>query len=353
MISGKGFKHLLNRGAGENPGIICTLGTTTDAEDVLREMVQYGMACARINTAYADVSEYKRRIDTLRGIKGLPVILDLKGSQIRITAADKYRIEVGDEFPVGFQRGDIAFNHDFFDEIAPGDLVLFENGTIRTVVSEKKNRYVVLRVVEAGGYHLANHMGVNIPNRLFRGIPLLTPKDLEVIDFALRENIELLAISFARSSQNVLELRNKIVEKGGDPNQVQIVIKIEDPTGFQNLQEIITASKKEGIELAVMIGRGDMFVECQQGQLPFIQKRIIRLCRELDTPVIVATGLLESMQYNRYPTRSEVCDTANAVLDGADWLMLSAETSNSRWPVEAVRMLSDIIKECQIDLGAK
>lgn len=332
----------------KSPKIICTLGTTTDDADILKEMIKEGMRCARINTAYTDTKRYKERIDLLRSIEKIPVILDLKGSQIRISTEDKYRIAVGMEFPVGFQKGSIAFNHDFFDEIFPGDRVLFENGTIKTVVAEKKNHYLVLKIIEAGEGYLTNHMGVNVPGRIFRNILSLTQRDVEIIHFALEERVEFIAISFARSVEDVFNLKKAMegAEKNKS-NQPGIIIKIEDPVGVDNLEKIIRDTKTQGIELAVMIGRGDLFVESPQIQLPFIQKKIINTCDGLETPVIVATGLLESMQYNPYPTRSEVCDTANAILDGADWLMLSGETSNSRYPVEAVRMLSDIIKESQ------
>lgn len=335
-LFGKSFKP---------PKIICTIGTTTDDENILREMIKEGMACARINTAYVGIPEYKRRIDALRKIANLPVILDLKGSQIRVSTDDKYRIEQGDEFPVGFQKGAISFNYDFFDEILPGDVVLFENGTIKTIVAEKhqNGRYVTLGVLEAGEHHLTNRMGANIPNRIFKGIPLLTPKDKEVIDFALREKIEFLAISFVRSSQDVLNVK-KIIEAGNSGHKPKIIAKIEDPIGFAALGSIIKESKKD---IMVMIGRGDLFVEAPQNALALIQKEIIKLCNKQGVSVIVATGLLESMQFNPHPTRSEVCDTANAVLDGADWLMLSAETSNSRYPAEAVKTLAGIIEECR------
>lgn len=335
-LFGKSFKP---------PKIICTIGTTTDDENVMREMINQGMACARINTAYAGIADYKRRIDALRGIAKIPVILDLKGSQIRILTNDKYRIEQGDEFPVGFQKGEICFNYDFFDEIRPGDVILFENGTIKTLVVEKhpNGRYVTLRVTEAGENHLTNHMGVNIPGRIFKTIPLLTPKDKEVIDFALRENVEFLAISFVRSSQDVLNVK-KIIESRNYGHRPRMIAKIEDPIGYAALGTIIKESKKD---IMVMIGRGDLFVEAPQNQLAFIQKEIIKQCNKQGVPVIAATGLLESMQFNSHPTRSEVCDTANAALDGADWLMLSAETSNSRYPVEAVKTLAGIIEECR------
>ncbi|MBI2626098.1 MAG: hypothetical protein HYW69_00705 [Candidatus Nealsonbacteria bacterium] len=344
-MSGKGFKGLWQKviGANKGPKIICTLGTTTDDESVLRQMIEYGMAAARINTAYATIPEYKKRIEAVRRLAKIPIILDLKGSQIRLLTNNRYSIEPGEEFSVGFKAGDISFNYDFFEDISPGDIILFENGTIKTVVAEKKNRYLALRVIEAGEGRLRNHMGVNIPGKVFRNIPLLSEKDMEVIDFALKEKIEYLAISFVRKSEDVFNLADRLA--GGNPPR--IIIKIEDPVGAKNLQQIIRESRNRSIELIVMIGRGDLFVEAPKHRLPFIQKEIIKICKELSTEVIVATGLLESMQFNPYPTRSEVCDTANAVFDGADWLMLSAETSNSSYPAEAVKMLKSVIEGCQ------
>ena len=212
-MSGTSFKQIFRRVFGdgvEMPKIICTLGTTTDDEAVMRQMIKYGMAAARINTAYATIPEYKKRIDAVRQLAKIPIILDLKGSQIRLLTDDKYRIEPGDEFTVSFQGGPIAFNYDFYGEMSPGEQVLFENGTIRTLVAEKKNHLLVLRVIEAGEGHLRNHMGVNVPGRVFQGIPLLSGKDLEVIKFGIEEKVEYLAISFVRETEDALSLRYAI-----------------------------------------------------------------------------------------------------------------------------------------------
>lgn len=327
------------------PKIICTLGTTTDDPFVLRQMIESGMAMARINTAYATIARYKQRIDLLRSIAEVPVILDLKGSQIRIFTGDRYRIGVGDEFPAGFKNGDIAFNHDFFEEVLPGDEILFENGTIRTIVAEKKNHYLVLKVIESGEGHLTNHMGANIPGRVFKSIPSLTEKDREVVEFAVKEKVEFLAVSFVRTSEDVSSLREMINEKKGDHKPPEIIVKIEDPIGAANLETIIKELKDSEPELTVMIGRGDLFVEAPKNQLPFLQKKIIKVCGDFHIPVIAATGFLESMQYGPYPTRAEVCDVVNVILDGADFLMLSGETSNSQYPAEAVKTLQGIIGE--------
>lgn len=354
MQSGKNFnlKTVFQRifGSGKIPKIICTLGTTTDDVNVQKQMIRWGMAAVRLNTAYATILQYQQRIASVKKIADIPAILDLKGSQIRLLTNDRYHIETGEAFNVGFKTGDIAFNYDFFNEISPGEQILFENGTIRTVVAEKKNHYLVLQVLQAGEGHIRNHMAANVPGKIFRSVPLLTQKDIEVIDFAVKERIEYLAISFVRTMKDINNLREAILaasRKNSSKTPLPgIIIKIEDLTGVKNLPAIIKETQEQRQELLVMIGRGDMFVEAPKYRLPFIQKEIIQICHELNTQVIVATGLLESMQFNPEPTRSEVCDVANSVFDGADWLMLSAETSNSRYPAEAVKMLQNIIEEC-------
>ncbi len=360
MIFGRSFKLFREKKIPQRkiPRIMCTLGKTTDDIGVLAEMINSGMAAARINTAYATIPEYKQRIDVLRSLRGaiskIPVVLDLKGSQIRLVIEgsmpgkiNKFSIAAEDEFPIGFQKGLIAFNYNLSSDIMPGDQVLFENGTIRTIVAEKKEKYAKLKVIEAGEGYIRHGMGVNVPGKLFRNIPRLSPKDFEVIDFAFLENVEYIAISFVRESEDVFCVKRELEKKSKGIILPKIIIKIEDPIGIKNLPTIINDARKEETELMVMIGRGDMFVESPKYMLGVFQKEIISVCKKNDTTVIVATGLLESMQFNRYPTRSEVCDVTNSVLDEPDWLMLSAETANSDYPVEAVKMLQSIINECE------
>lgn len=350
MIFGKSFRFFRKR---KSPLIMCTLGTTTDNNNVLAEMIDSGMAAARINTAYATIPEYKQRIDVLRRIAKIPVVLDLKGSQIRLVTdvsdsgkRNKYSINAGEEFVVGFQDGALSFNHNLTGMLSAGDQILFENGTVQTIVADKKEKYVKLKVIEAGEGYLKHSMGVNIPGKMLSGIPKLSKKDLEIINFAFSENIEYIAISFVRDSEDVFCVKSEF-EKNVGVLAPKIIIKIEDPLGIKNLSSIINDARKKGIELSVMIARGDLFVETPKHKLAVLQKAMIDICKKFDVPVIVATGLLESMQFNRFPTRSEVCDVTNSVLDEPDWLMLSAETSNSRYPVEAVKMLQSIIKECE------
>jgi pyruvate kinase len=330
------------------PKIVCTLGTTTDDPQILRAMKDAGMGLARINTAYASLDELRARVKEAHEV-GLLVMLDLKGPQLRVDCTTdrhdgkgevpvRFPIRQGEIICVGFQTGPVRFNHDFREDLDVGDLITFDNGTIRTRVVDGASRglaepenAVLLEVLEAGSGKMTPQMGANVPGKRL-SVPHLSERDLKVIDLGIEEKVENYALSFVRDASDVRALSEKVKEP--------ICVKIEEQSGIDRLEEIVQAGAT-----SVMIARGDLFVELPRTHLPRIQKDLIRRCKQLKVPSIVATGLLLSMQHNPMPARSEVSDVAAALSQGADSLMLSDETSNSKHPVEAVQVLAEMIRE--------
>lgn len=338
------------------PRIVATLGTTTDDPAVLAAMVKAGMGMARLNSAYAALDEVRQRA-RLAQAAGVPVMLDLKGPQLRIdcttekrdeqgtltTVPCRYPVAPGEVICVGFGRGPVRFNHAF--DLDPGDVVTFDNGTIRTVVIAPAARgfapqqdAVLLEVVEAGGGKLAPGMGANVPGKRL-DVPQLSARDRQAIALGVELQLGWYALSFVRDAGDVLHL-DEALRQAGDL-AAGLTLKIEEQSGIDRLEAIVAAARGTGRPTAVMIARGDLFVELPWTQLPAIQADLLRRCRALGVPAIVATGLLLSMQHSPVPARSEVCDVAAAA--SADAFLLSDETSNSQFPVAAVRALAELI----------
>jgi pyruvate kinase len=333
------------------PRIICTLGKSTDDATVIAAMRDAGMGLARINTAYATLDELRARV-RLAHEAHVPVMLDLKGPQLRVdcttdkkdadgtvhTVPVRYPIARGEVICVGFGTGPVRFNHDFSDDLEVGDLVTFDNGTIRTRVVDGEARGlaepehgVLLEVLEAGAGKMTPQMGANVPGKRL-SVPHLSDRDLLALQMGIEERVEHWALSFVRDATDVRALAEKV--------SAPICAKIEEQSGIDRLEEIVTAGAS-----SIMIARGDLFVELPRARLPRIQQDLIRRCKTLRVPSIVATGLLLSMQTHPTPARSEVADVAAALTGGADSLMLSDETSNSQHPVEAVRALAELWTE--------
>lgn len=340
----------------EIPRIIATLGTTTDDPAVLAAMVAAGMGMARINSAYASLDELRQRVG-LAQAAGVPVMLDLKGPQLRIecttekrdehgnvaTVPCRYPVTQGEVICVGFERGPVHFNYSF--DLDPGDVVTFDNGTIRTRVIDPAARgfappedAVLLEVLDAGGGKLAPRMGANVPGKRLE-VPQLSHRDLDSLALGVELHVAWYALSFVRDAADVGHLDDALRHAGD--LAAGLTIKIEEQSGIDHLEEIVEAARGTGRPVAVMIARGDLFVELPWARLPAIQADLLRRCRALDVPAIVATGLLLSMQHSPVPARSEVCDVAAAA--SADGFLLSDETSNSKFPVAAVRALAELI----------
>ncbi len=335
----------------EKTKIICTLGTTTDDDAVLERMVNAGMTGIRLNTAYATIEDYSRRVVMAKKAnKDLSVMLDIKGPQVRLGNFDAFTISKGREFLIGFpdannnSNNTIYFSKDFHKDLKKGDYVLIENGTIVTEVIEKYPSDVRLRIIEPGEGIIHKHMGVNVPG-VYLHVPGLSEKDKEVISWGLEQKVEQIALSFVRDAEDLKNCYEYM--KQADPKRAEkteIVLKIEDRFGVENLDSILKYSKKNEIKTSVMVARGDLYVELGAEELPYAQEYIIKTSQKNKVPVMVGTGVLESMQHGKKPTRAEICDIYNILRSGVNYFMLSGETSFGDNPPLVVETLTRTAK---------
>ena len=318
--------------------IICTVGPASSSKQTIEKMFQAGMNGARINTAYGNLAQYQSVIETVRATADIPIIMDIKGPEIRIRATQRKVVSKGDILEVGFDGEEICFNHDFYDEMAVDDELSIDNGKIRTRVVEKKDRKLRLLTLDIGV--VEDGKGVNVPNKHL-SVPTFPEKDLEIISFSKKQDIEYVALSFTRNAEDVKNLSQTNGFEGG------IIAKIENFEGVQNVQEILEASS------GLMVARGDLGVEIEPERVPLVQKSLIKLCNQKGKLVVTATEMLESMINQPCPTRAEVSDVANAILDGSDAVMLSGETAVGQYPLEAVEMMTRIANETEKAVKSK
>ena len=312
--------------------IICTVGPASSSKQTIEKMFQAGMNGARINTAYGNLAQYQTVIETVREIADIPIIFDIKGPEIRIRASQRKILNKGDILEVGFDGEEVCFNHDFYDEMAVDDEVYIDNGKIRTRVVEKKDRKLRLLTLDSGV--IEDGKGVNVPNKHL-SVPTFPEKDLEIISFAEKHDVEYVALSFTRNEEDVKNLSQTNGFAGG------IIAKNENFEGVQNVEEILEAAS------GLMVARGDLGVEIEPERVPLVQKSLIKLCNQKGKLVVTATEMLESMINQPCPTRAEVSDVANAILDGSDAVMLSGETAVGQYPVDAVEMMTRIANETE------
>ncbi len=312
--------------------IICTLGPASFSKQMIEKMFQAGMNGARINTAYGNLAQYQSVIKTVREVADIPIIIDIKGLEIRIRASQQKVFSKGDILEVGFDGEEVSFNHDFYNDMGVDDEVYIDNGKIRTRVVELKDRKLRLLTLDNGV--IEDGKGVNVPNKHL-SVPIFLEKDLEIISFAKKHDVEYVALSFTRNAEDVKNLSQTNNFEGG------IIAKIENSEGVQNAEEILEAAS------GLMVARGDLGVEIEPEKVPLIQKSLIKLCNQKGKLVVTATEMLESMIHQPDPTRAEVSDVANAILDGSDAVMLSGETAVGQYPVEAVEMMTRIANEAE------
>ena len=329
--------------------IVCTIGPASEDESVLRELILNGMNVARLNFSHGDHSEHKRRIDTIKRVReelNLPIgiMLDTRGPEIRIGRfKDKeIRLEIGDTFTltsrdvVGDQNIVTVCNESLPRDVK-GNRILIDDGLVEMVVEEViDGTDIRCKLLNSG--ILSDRKGVNVPG-ISTDLPPLTDKDVEDIKFGIENDVEFIAASFIRTANDVLTIRKVLEENGGE--DIEIISKIENQEGLDNIEEIIDASD------GIMVARGDLGVEIRTQEVPLAQKKIIRSCNKAGKPVITATQMLDSMMRNPRPTRAEVADVANAILDGSDAIMLSGETAAGKHPVESVQMMYKIAVETE------
>ncbi len=318
--------------------IVATLGPASASPDVIRALIQAGMNVARINFSHGTHEQHARTIATIRGLAedlGVPIAIlgDLQGPRIRIgDLAETITVADGQELVFADERiaapGEIPVTYDHIaKDVQLGGRILVNDGLLEFVVTAVEGERVRVKTVHGGP--MKSHKGMNLPG-IDVSAPSLTEKDIEDIAFAIEQDLDYLALSFVRRGEDITALR-KLLPKG-----LLIVAKIEKDSALARLEEILEASD------AVMVARGDLGVELPFEDVPLAQKRIIGLANRYGRPVITATQMLESMIENPRPTRAEANDVANAVLDGTDAVMLSAETAAGAFPVLAVQAMRRI-----------
>lgn len=328
--------------------IVCTLGPATSSEKMIKALAKAGANVFRLNFSHGDYERHAENFQIIRQMSReqkspYGILCDLQGPKLRVGKfkKDKVRLIPGQKFRMDMSEklGDetrVSLMHpEIFKALKKDMSLLLNDGQIQLNVDDFGPNYVNT-TVEVGGI-LSNHKGVNVPDVILP-ISALTEKDLKDLDFALKLGADWICLSFVQKPEDVKMAREIIGNKAG------IIVKIEKPSALQYLKEII--------ELAdgVMVARGDLGVECPIETVPAIQKRIIETCRAAGKPVIVATQMLESMILSPVPTRAEVSDVATAVYDGADAVMLSAETAMGEYPIKAVSMMKKIITKTSQDI---
>ncbi len=319
--------------------ILCTIGPSSLSSRVMKKMREAGMNGARINTVFGDFDQYRGILENVRGIGDMPVLMDLNGPGLRTQITKSIKFKEGDLTEVCFGDPSFSFNYDIYDQVEVGDPVFVDDGRIRAEVAEKDEKSLRLLMKDSG--MLKNGKGVNIPGREL-DVPTLSEKDLTVIDFVKRNEVEFLGLSFTRSRQDVLNLKEKL---GGE--RIGVIAKIENYQGLDNFEGIL--EETDGI----MIARGDLGVEIEAERVPLVQKWMIRRCNQAGRIAITATEMLDSMVSSKTPTRAEVSDVANAILDGTDVVMLSGETSIGDYPVEAVSTMTKIGEKVENQVTSK
>lgn len=337
--------------------IICTMGPNTNDRETLKQLVLNGMNIARFNYSHGDYEEQLVRINLLKSIReelGIPVamLLDTKGPEIRtgvIKDDKKIALVEGNTFTLTTRDiiGDETIGHITYaglpEDISVGDTILIDDGLIDLQVMEVVDGTDIVCKVIAGG-ELSNKKGVNVPNVKIK-LPGITEKDRADIEFGIEQGYDFIAASFVRNAQCIRDIR-EILDKHN--SNIQIIAKIENKEGIDNIDEIIEVAD------GIMVARGDMGVEIPAEEVPHYQKLIIKKCNARFKPVITATQMLDSMIRNKRPTRAEVTDVANAIYDGTDCVMLSGETAMGKYPIEALKMMAKIAMttEEKIDHGA-
>lgn len=335
--------------------IVCTIGPSSDSYEVLKALVNEGMNVARLNFSHGTHPEHKKRIDTIKKLRDdldepIGIMLDTKGPEIRIkTFKDgMIRIEQGQDFILTSEdvKGDETRVSVTYKEIAKdlkaNDRVLIDDGLVEFTVTSVDEKNVYLKAVNSG--ELSDRKGVNLPS-VKVNLPTLTEKDIDDLIFGIENDVDFIAASFIRSANDVLEIRKILESNGGD--DIKIISKIENLEGVQNIDEIIDVSD------GIMVARGDMGVELDEEDIPLVQKDIIRKCNLKGKFVITATQMLDSMIRNPRPTRAEVTDVANAILDGSSAIMLSGETAAGNYPVKSCEMMRKIAVKIEDSLDYK
>ncbi len=328
--------------------IVCTLGPATNSEEMIARLIKAGMNVVRLNFSHGNLEEHQKMIHAVRKVsvklgKSIPILQDLQGPKLRIGKIKKGSIKLKKGSMITITTSDVVGDENIISTTYPylskdlrqGDTILLDDGLIQLKVKGTKTRQVLCQIVEGGC--LSDHKGINLPGVSITQ-PSFTEKDHKDLLFGIDQGVDILAMSFVRSAEDVLKVKRIIVEK---EKEIMVIAKLEKPEAIRHLDEIVDVSD------GLMIARGDLGVELPLQKVPSLQKKIILKAIQKGKPVITATQMLESMRYNSRPTRAEVSDVANAIFDGTDAVMLSAETATGRYAVTTVKTMAKIIMEAE------
>ena len=330
--------------------VVCTRGPNTNDRELLKKLIENGMDVARFNFSHGDHEEQKSRMDLLKELRqelntNTAILLDTKGPEIRtgvLKGGKRIMLKAGEQFTLTTEEieGDeskVSITYEgLVQDVDAGRVILIDDGLIELKVVGKSEKEIFCEVINGG--ELGERKGVNVPNVAVR-LPAITEKDKDDIRFGVEQGIDFIAASFVRNAECVLEIKAYLKELGAP--YVPIIAKVENAEGIKNIDEIIRAAD------GVMVARGDLGVEIPAEEVPYLQKMIIQKCNMNFKTVITATQMLDSMMRNPRPTRAEVTDVANAVYDGTDAVMLSGETAQGKYPLEALQMMVHIIQNTE------
>ena len=327
--------------------IVATLGPACSTKEVLKAMIDAGVNVFRVNFSHADYDDVKSKIDIIRGLNDefgytTAILGDLQGPKLRVGVmkedvivhdGDLITFQTAEDIPGTAQR--VYMNYkDFPKDVNPGERILLDDGKlIFEAVETDKNTEVVCRVIQGGP--LKSKKGVNLPNTKV-SLPALTKKDIKDALFAIEMQVDWIALSFVRTSEDLIELQDLIAKNS--EHKIPIIAKIEKPEGVANIDKIVAFCD------GLMVARGDLGVEVPAHEVPLIQKKLVNRAKTARIPVIIATQMMETMITSLTPTRAEVNDVANSVMDGADAVMLSGETSVGNYPVQVIEKMTQIIE---------
>lgn len=324
--------------------IVCTIGPASESKEVLTKLVEAGMNIARLNFSHGSYEEHGNRIKLIREVsketgKPIGILLDTKGPEIRLGDFENGGCDFKEGEVVKILKEEVLGNHErftlrcpeVFNDVKVGDHILMDDGKMKVTILEVLQDEMTVRVENP--HYLKSRKGCNLPG-IILSMPFISEKDEADIRFGCSQDIDYIAASFTRRREDVLAIQKILIDERKDA--IQIIPKIENQEGFDNLRDILEVSD------GVMVARGDLGVDVSLELVPIYQKKIISVANELGKPVITATHMLESMQENPRPTRAEASDVANAIMDGTDCIMLSGESAAGNYPVEAVQTMHKI-----------
>lgn len=333
--------------------IVATIGPASESEATLEKMMKAGMNVARLNFSHGEYAWHEMVIGRIRKMAkknnlNVAILADLQGPRIRVNTKKEVAVKSGDKIFL-YEVGEVVKNenqaHIFLDKknivsvLKAGQEILIEDGLIKLVVIENKGKHLITNVIDGGV--IKNHKGVNIPGADLN-IEIITAKDRRDLEFSLENDVDFVAISFVKNGENLRSLKKLIAKKIKDGNKrPKIISKIERKEAIDNLEDILVETD------GVMVARGDLGIEMDESRVVILQKEIIAKSIKYLKPVIVATQMLDSMINNPRPTRAEVGDVSNAVIDHADAVMLSGESANGKYPVETVEIMTRIIEKTE------